>query len=365
MESFAFATLTPANALARLAFSDQYDTTLDGQTTTQYHHLRRMRLQKPQQEYDPEVLQFNREVERQGSPDEFTDLSLTEPNTDTEQGLREFGMVWVGYFFFDLGFPPIEIELGWKVGKGQQGAHIGRSQQKRNAGVDLALCTRPFAKKYRINVSTVRARFNLAPSNGTFFIAGISRSQLAPLKVNGVPVTREIFALNQYHMRITFDTLEYVLEYTNFARTQDYINQRRAYLQRFTGHQWCPLFETPTPVPNTRTIGPWTLANPLGKGARGRVFQATNQRNEVAAVKVLERTSKNADDVDTEVSISAAVTKLAKERDEDGRIVRQIDVLYASGKSLSPDLPFDEVAIILQPMTPETFHNLRGDRSSR
>lgn len=376
MESPAFATLTPANVLARLAFSDAYDVLTASRQSTHADDARARAFHRmnagPQQEYDDDVLRLRLEVERRHSQqdrDGETSDSLTEPDTDTEHGLREYGMIWIGHFV--LGFEPAPSmpELGWMIGKVPIGSGIVVQDLPRNGlpenipGLDILLCTRSFAKKHSIDIRNPHARFSFARENRAFFIAGCSRSQLAQLAVNGDRVQRELFALNQHRMNIRVDKLEYILEYTDFAKTRTFVQKRLNYLTRIAGAPNSVIFEVPTPLRNTRTIGQWTLGEPLGRGAHGRVFLATNTKNEMAAVKMVERDSKAPRVVDNEIATNKAVTSLAEKWDDGGRIVRQTEILYFEGDKSSSKAAFDEIAIVLQPMTPQTFHDLVGARS--
>ncbi|KAJ6257999.1 camk family protein kinase [Drechslerella dactyloides] len=94
IENLVFATLTPANILAKLAFSDKYDTlTTSHQTGSADGALNRMSLTKPQQKYDSSVLQFKLKLERRTSQSNSSDMSLTEPDTGDDEELRESGMI--------------------------------------------------------------------------------------------------------------------------------------------------------------------------------------------------------------------------------------------------------------------------------
>ena len=65
MEDYTFATLKPANILAKIAFSDVYDTlTSSGQNAGAATALRRMKIKSPLQKYDKDVLLFKRELDR-------------------------------------------------------------------------------------------------------------------------------------------------------------------------------------------------------------------------------------------------------------------------------------------------------------
>lgn len=121
--------------------------------------------------------------------------------------------------------------------------------------------------------------------------------------------------------------------------------------------------EMPTPLPNKRTMGKWTLGDALGVGGQGRVFFASDQSADMAAIKVVERTSRNHRVVDEEIEILREVTNLVEALSEGERIVRMTEVIYSNGKDFSSKTVFDNVAIVLTPITPRTFGSLVGTRS--
>lgn len=52
------------------------------------------------------------------------------------------------------------------------------------------------------------------------------------------------------------------------------------------------VIDMPTPLINSRTIGKSTQGDPLGKGGQGKVFFASNPSGQIAAIKLMERTSR-------------------------------------------------------------------------
>jgi len=92
MSESAFASLTPANALVRLAFSDVYDTLTSRRQNNQADGtqaaLGRM-LVEPEQTCDDEIVRLRREMERtKYDADGEASETLTEPDTDTEVQLH-------------------------------------------------------------------------------------------------------------------------------------------------------------------------------------------------------------------------------------------------------------------------------------
>ncbi|EJT79582.1 hypothetical protein GGTG_04667 [Gaeumannomyces tritici R3-111a-1] len=203
---------------------------------------------------------LQREVERRRNEGEgYTSDSLTEApsGSDEHAELRRLGMIWTGCYTFSCQLQPPDSSLGWAAGK---------SPLPRRDSADLLLCTLAFAKKHRVQLRSLHARFNFDPENRAFYVAGTSNSQHTVLTVNGTAVTRRLHALNQHNMNIRFDKLEYVFQYTSYAATDGFTRERADYQTRIMN---CPQlidFEMPTPQVSTRIIGPWTLANPLGRG---------------------------------------------------------------------------------------------------
>lgn len=359
MSNHVFATLTPANALARLAFHDVCESLkFRGQTDQaegSQAALHRMHV-KPEQKCDDEIVQLRREMRRiKYDTDGEASETLTEPDTDNEEQLQELGRVWTGSYRLGLDLPPTVPERGWAAGKGPL----------ENMPIDLILCTRAFAKEYDLNLRNPHARFNFVPLRAEFYIIGCSRSSLAQLMVNGDAVARQQYHLNQHSMIVQVSKLEYRFEWTAFAAQDDFKEARRRYIAAALGGPSAAYvdFEMPTPVPAKRTMGRWTLGDALGAGGQGRVFFASDPSGNLAAIKVLERTSKNEVSVQKEIRTLKQITSFAQKADEDERVLRMAEVIYTRHEEFSSSAGFDNVAIVLQPMTPQTFVDLIGDRS--
>lgn len=362
MSDRAFALLTPANALAKLAFSEVHDALTAGgqnnQTDGDQAARRRRMCVEPEQRRDDEIVRLRREMERpKYDTDGEASETLTEPDSDTDEQLgRELGMVWDGSYLLDLQSPPAMPERGWTAGKGPL----------ENMPIDLLLCTRAFAKTHDIKLRNPHARFNFFLENKGLFIMGCSRSPTAQLTVNGDGATRGPYHLNQHIMKIQLDKLEYNFQWTENAATEDFKSSRRRYVVRALhgGQQAANIdVEMPTPLPNRRTIGKWTLGDALGAGGNGRVFFASDRSGNVAAIKVVERTSRNCNTVDEEINILQKVTDLANSSVDGERILRMEQVIYSNGEEFSTKTAFDNIAIVLKPMTPQTFGDLLGTRS--
>ncbi|KAI0410750.1 kinase-like domain-containing protein [Xylaria grammica] len=359
MSTNAFATLKPANALARLAFSNLYETFISRRQSISEEGplaFRRM-VVEASQTLDPDVLRLELERRRHVSQkayasDAETSDSLSELDRDTEKQHEELGTIWTGHYILAFSSWPHDAARGWTAGKCPLGGIV----------TDLLLCTNIFARWHGINLRNPHARINFVPENRSLYIAGCSSSQSARVVVNGDAVARRRYMLNQHSMSIWLDKLEYTFQWTDYAATKGFIDDRARYVVGAGG----PLevdIDMPTPLPNTRTMGKWTLGKPLGAGGHGRVFLATNTSGGVAALKIMERKSRNASHVDAEVQICNEVTAFAQVSDDGGRILRAVEVLYTDGKKFSSETAFDNVTIVMQPMTPETLADMCGPNS--
>jgi hypothetical protein len=215
-------------------------------------------LVEPRQTSDDEIVRLRREMERtKYDTDGEASATLTEPDTDSDEQLQNLGTVWVGSHLLDLQSPPAVPERGWAAGKGPL----------ENMPIDLLFCTKPFAKAHNINLRNPYARFNFFLENKGLYIAGCSRSLLARLTVNGdATAPRRPYHLNQHSMKIQLDKLEYCFQWTEFAATEGFKEARRRYALTLGGRPTANLDEMPTPLPNKRTIGRWTLGDALGAG---------------------------------------------------------------------------------------------------
>lgn len=358
MSEPAFVSLTPANALARLAFSEVYDTLTsrrqsDLAADTQAA-LGRM-LVEPDQICDDEIVRLRREMGRtKYDTDGEASETLTEPDTDTEEELRKLGMVWVGQYLLALEPLPTSTANGWTAGKGPL----------ENGAFDLLLCTRSFAKSHALNIRNPHARFNFFLESHGFFVTGCSRSPSTHLAVNGDAVALQPYHLNQHNMKIQIDKLEYHLQWTDYAAEKVFTRKRKGYVAHILGGPLTNIdFEMPTPLPIKRTMGRWTLGDALGTGGLGRVFFASDPSGSMAAIKVMERASRNCDAVDEEIQTLQEVTDLAQRTDDGERVIRVAEVIYSNGEKFSSRTAFDNVGIILKPMTPYIFGDLVGTRS--
>ena len=355
-----FATLRPTNALARLAFSDLNETFTTKRQDTQEDAppaFRRMVVDLSQI-FDRDVFRLRLEAEKKASQNAYasdtdTSKSLPEPDSDTEKQHKELGNIWTGYYVLRLDFLPLKPERGYAVGKGPL----------ENIPVDLLLCTKSFAKEYSIELRNPHARINFFPENRGLYIINGSSSPSAQLIVNGDAVKRQPYALNQHSMNIRLDKLEYTFQWTEYAATNDFIAERNEYVISSLNGPLEVDIDMPTPLPSKRVIGKWTMGDPLGAGVNGRVFFGSSPSGKVAAIKMMERRPNNYSSIDKEVQICKKVTAFAERFDDNKRILRVVDVVYTKDKRFSSKIAFDNVAVILQPMTPKTLSNMCGVKS--
>lgn len=167
--------------------------------------------------------------------------------------------------------------------------------------------------------------------------------------------------LNQHSMHIRLNSLEYVFEYAAFAATALFFRLRREYTSWALKGPVATLFDMPTPRHETRTVGQLTLSDPLGKGSEGSVCLASNSRNEVVAIKVIERKARTADRINAEIERYREVTDLVK--DDDGKeTVRLKEIIYLGGQErFSPGSAFDQVGLVIEPMAPATLDRVVGN----
>ncbi|KAI1739753.1 kinase-like domain-containing protein [Xylaria scruposa] len=343
----AFISLTPANALARLAFSNLHEEIMDlkqsNQTDGAQEAHRRMMIE-PDQICDESVARL-RSVLAYDSDGEASDTT-TELETDDKK-LR--GRVWVGYYLLSLDHKPAEPEWGWSVGKGTDGKTLP----------DLLLCTRSFAKEHNIMIKNPHARFNFSRENMGFYIMRCSRSASVLLKVDVNNVTNHPYHLNS-NATISFDKLEYHLQWMEHSRTDGFKNQRRLHAVGTFGEQALANldFEMPTPFPNQIQLGKWTLGEALGAGTFGRVFFASDTSGDTAAIKMMERTSENCALIDEEIKTMKAVTDLARKSRDSELVMHMVDVIYTRSENFSSQEAFDQVYVVLKPITSRTLLDL-------
>ncbi|KAI4141430.1 MAG: hypothetical protein L6R39_005332 [Caloplaca ligustica] len=332
-----FATLTPINVAAKVAFHEVAEACLVQGEHLNYHA--RFMTISDHRLYDQEVaMTMERGLKEAGDSD-----TPTEADTDTENFRREAYPIWIGHYKFDLATGKPGSSNGWVAGKGRD---------REPEGVQLLLVAGLGRK------STIRgrhARFALSHQSGYLYVVRGS-SAIMDLSVNGESLGQGPYVLNKSSVRLRLGSLEYLYQYTDYARTKDYAESRTAFLRSITDTDRPELWHfTPTPAINTRSIGDWTLATELGKGTYGRVYAATNIKGELVALKIIERNKRSANAVKEEIATLRALSEEAQ-NSKCERIALLRDVIFPHGKEDYPEsLVFEEVSLIFTPVITETL----------
>lgn len=332
-----FARLTPSNTMAKVAFDAAFDP--DSNTRTSRQHI----YVEPQQRYDKDVLMFRIQEEKKKRGDAEDSDSPTDVNTDTEKDLKHHGMIWFGWFTFDFDTPPSKSSTGWAVGKGRRGYNI-----------DFTITTQQFSASVR----GYHARFNFHATTGYIYISKVSREPSAEVLVNGKNMrSGEQVCLNKNPTDIRLGNLEYKFQYTDFAYTERFYETRQQYMTRYLNVSNPPNPSlTPTPSTTFRTFGNWTISNSLGKGTYGKVFSATNSKGEVVAIKVVDRSQRTIQQVNSEIQVLKELQGLSEANEGDrNRVVRLNETIYQHGTETYTSAGFEEVALVLEPAVTGTF----------
>ena len=336
-----FATLTPANLSAKLAFSAlaTHFAAQNGSTNKRFVRV------NTQQQYDRDVLRYHMALRRPLRADDAFSESSTEIDTDVED-IKPSGMIWTGCYTFNIDPDnvPGDCSKGWTAGKGAP-----------ETVVDFLLTT----NGRQPDIRSQHAMFNFHRSTGyLYLVSRASSNGRSPVTVNGHDIARGMtYSLNQKAMKIRLGTLEYVFDYTDFSNSAEFREDRVRYMTQYLGISESNFDLTPTPSGQPRTIGDWTFSNPLGAGSFGRVHSATDSKGRIAAIKTVERRSRNANHVKNEVRILKELTTLAESEGAQDQILRLIDVIYPKTEEYTND-PFEEITLVLQPCVRETFDTL-------
>ncbi|KAI1116739.1 hypothetical protein F5Y14DRAFT_458775 [Nemania sp. NC0429] len=241
-----FATLTPANTAAKVAFSEVFGNRPRQGSLTEAA-FKHMMITGMGKEYDADALQFRRDMARKlsGRGERDTSENLTDPDTDTEGGYEHLGMIWKGHYVLGLCDPPMEEGLGWVAVAGICPIH-------RFLLPDIILCTVGLAEKYSLDAQCSEARFNFDRQDKTFFIAIRTKSSSGGITVNGESLGQQRHVLDQHSATICIGPLEYKFQYTDFASTEEFMSMRKHYIQT--------LINRNTPPGNT-TLGNTTLGD--------------------------------------------------------------------------------------------------------
>jgi len=285
-----------------------------------------------QKSFDCQVSLFLRRSAFHDDPEDALSEVSTEFDTEAEQDNARPGMIWKGYHEFDIANPPQNPEIGWAGGK--------------DKNVEFLTANNKFQ-----GIRHRHAIFNFNLQTGYLYV--LSRGSddgTSRVSVNGATIPRgHTRALNQSNMTICLGPLEYHFIYTDFATTTTFKERQHAYARRFLGIK-APNFDlTPTPAGKPWVFGDWTIIQSLGKGSFGRVYSATDFKSQLVAIKFIEGSQKTAK-VQNEVQTHQQLTELAETRDDKGRLLRLLEVIYQNGTT--------DVALILQPVAYMTFAKL-------
>lgn len=344
-----FATLSPSNPLAKMAFSDAFD--------CRFRDLESARQAgvhvAMEQTFDEEVGRFRRQARQWGRRHGDPSASFTsESSSDVEMGgeddedHRAAGMIWTGCFAFDLDSAtiPSQAQFGWTVGKGRP----------KGVSTDFILVDWRFAREYEVVIHGIHAKFNFYADNAMFSLSKTNRRADAEVTLEGQPVDLKPAMLSKSRMAVRIGQLQYWFEYTDYSRTRDYEQKRALYLRQFnasilTSGAYIP----PTPHPSSQTFASFTLMEPLGRGAFGKVFSACDTKGRVVAIKILECNKRNSAHISKEVGILRELAQLAETQGGLNYVVQLVEVLRASGDPVEPlATPFEDIGLVMEPVTP-------------
>jgi serine/threonine protein kinase len=112
---------------------------------------------------------------------------------------------------------------------------------------------------------------------------------------------------------------------------------------------------TPTPVPGNVVLGQWTINTALGKGTSYKVYSATNQGSEVAAVKMVERSQRNTPKIKKMRDNLKELTRKIKEENCD-RIIHLCEMIPAEElEAPLHSLQFELVYFVMSPAVSMTL----------
>ncbi|KAI1977923.1 hypothetical protein LOZ53_003418 [Ophidiomyces ophidiicola] len=336
----AFARLTPSNTQAKLAFDAMYEA--DPLITRQQVFV------QPQQEYSKAALIYRLQEMKLASGEANESDTPTDPDTDTEEGLKHHGMIWSGWFEFKLNPGPYAPGDGWTLGKGRN-----------TVNVDFCLPS----PRVSTGLRGLHALFNFHSTTGYLFISKVTGAQNANVSVNGNSVGYgEQYSLNQNPMRIRIGLLEFECRYTEFAHTQPYyINRTRYFKDKLQITSFPNTTLTPTPSTSLQDFGHWTLMASLGSGTYGKVFSGTNSKGEIVAVKIITRDTKNVQELSRGIKALREIQNLPEiHAGDNSRILHLREVIYQDGAEINIPKTFEQVALILEPAVHSTFASICG-----
>ncbi|KAK3307128.1 uncharacterized protein B0T15DRAFT_165847 [Chaetomium strumarium] len=227
----AFATLTPINPLARMAFSDLYSRLIAGRQDVDDRE-RAFRIgRNTELVSDRDVEAFKRHIRRRAAKKADADadqVSDTLPDTQSksEDNSNDSGpgLIWRGHFILSFRPDPSRLIFGWTVGK------------RKLLGLE------------RISSRLLMSLFVYLPlPTNINCLFGISIPTWLVI-ASGVLVTKRLYILNIYTIRISSGVLQYEFRYTEFANTPGYPTLRDDFISRVKGDNgFVELPEIPIP----------------------------------------------------------------------------------------------------------------------
>ena len=344
-----FATLTAVNAAAKLAFHRGADRCLQvaqGPADQKYErHSARFLQTDPQLSFHNDVATLLLPPSKHNHLDTDEEGSTTDPDQDTVTSTRSRGTILTGRYIFDLtDRHPINCPA-WTLGK-------GRSR-------DLQGCqflVPPLDQVHGGHIRGFHVAFALHPESGFLQIRTFSE-KLTDVFLSGTPLRGDWRLINTNSTHIMIAGLLFQLEFTPHALTKEFADLRNEFVQSANPYTAADtLGLTPTPGPETTSVGQWTLGEVLGQGAFGKVRIATNSNNrQVAAVKRITRTPDNDDQVGRTRRIMRKLTTLANAADT-ARILRLADLIPADSNSTPLSrLKFEDNYLFLTPVVVKTL----------
>jgi hypothetical protein len=338
-----FATLTPANAAAKFAFHRIAEASMaqplspaeETVSRPECYHTGFIDINLTKQyERDVEELQEGRY--RQSD----SDATSTALDTDTERYLRQLYTIWNGKFVFNLSARDPDTNPFWIAGRGRKdNPHAcqfmlhDRNQGLRGCHVIFRLCS-------TTGYLTLSA-FSLKARN---------------VHVDGLPIELSAHTLNKKTAKIRLENLDFSFEYTSYANTTTFLDERNVFIQRMHPSTTADtLHITPTPVSGHTVIGQWTISTVLGKGTYGKVYSATNQLSEVVAVKVVERTPKTARQIQQMRAVLEKLTLKVKEVKCERVIYLRESIPADEHQTPLERLKFESVYFVLSPAVSMTL----------
>jgi hypothetical protein len=332
----AFATLTPSNALAKIALNIMMEDNKQVPQPSPNRDTRRVQHQSEEKVYDQDVRHERRHQQRVQNGEATED---TDPDSEPED--ESLGMIWLGCYAFDLQLPPNSNARGWTMGTGKPGVLI-----------DFALPTLSGARG-------LHARFAFSTNSRQIQITRMSSHANGAVSVNGRSLAyAETTLLNESEMNIQLASLSFVFKYEKHASTEEYIKSRDDYLTTaFMSVDKSNDVPVPTPVLEVAKVGQWSQLQSLGKGGIGKVFLANNHKDELVAIKEVIRDQSNSKSIDAEIALLARITEIVRSAKDENRerIVQLREVIITNRDQSSTPLTFDKVNLVFEPAAKQTF----------